>query len=82
MVNLELDNPMPLYVNLSRVSLFDSRGLMLLLKLLERLQSRFSYIKFVDFSEKMNVALWQLEAPKALGPHVLDHPQQPVSSIA
>lgn len=58
--NLESEKPMPLYVNLSNVDAFDSRGLMMLMAILRRLQDRYAYFRFVDQSEKNSAALQEL----------------------
>ncbi len=80
--NLKSGKPMPLYINLSNVDDFDSQGLMLLLGILRRLQDRYSYIRFVDQSEKNTAALHELGAEKILDRLLLDYSYQPLSCTA
>ena len=80
--NLESGKPMPLYINLSNADDFDSQGLMVLLGILRRLQDRYSYIRFVDQSEKNTAALQELGAERVLDRLLLDYPYQPVSCTA
>ena len=80
--DLKSGKPMPLYINLSNVDDFDSQGLMVLLGILRRLQDRYTYIRFVDQSEKNTAALEQLGAERILDRLSLDSPYQPVSCTA
>lgn len=73
---------MPLYVNLSNVDAFDSRGLLMLLAILRRLQDRYAYFRFVDQSEKNSAALQELGAERILDRLFLDHPDQRLSCTA
>ena len=82
LVNLKLLKPTPLYINLSNVNVSDSQGLMVLLEILCRLQNRYAYISFVDQSEKITAALYQLGAERILDRLLLDYPCQPVSCTA
>ena len=82
LVNLKLLKPTPLYINLSNANVSDSQGLMVLLEILCRLQDRYAYISFVDQSEKITAALYQLGAERILDRLVLGYPYQPVSCMA
>lgn len=62
LLNIQNAKPMPLYINLNRVSSYDSQALILLLALLCRLQDCFSYVKLVDYSEKISTFLQHLYA--------------------
>ena len=80
--NVKSGKPMPLYINLCNVDDFDSQGLMVLLGILRRLQDRYSYIRFVDQSEKNTAALHELGAEKILDRLLLDYSYQPLSCTA
>ena len=80
--NLKSGKPRPLYINLSNVDDFDSQGLMVLLGILRRLQNRYSYIRFINQSEKNTAALQELGAERILDRLSFDSPYQPVSCTA
>lgn len=79
-MNLKLAKSMPLFVDLSKVTAFDSQGLRLLLEVLSRVQERCTYLKFIDHSENIMAALQNLGAERILHRLLLDYPYEPVCS--
>ena len=77
LANLKSFRPMPLYINLSNVDEFDSKGFEIFLQILLRFQESYAYIRIIDSSERSKETLKDLEIEKILDRVFLDLPSQP-----
>jgi len=77
LANLKSFRPMPLYINLSNLDDFDSKGFEIFLQILLRFQDSYAYIRIIDSSERYKETLKDLEVEKILDRIFLDLPNQP-----
>ena len=77
LANLKSFRPMPLYINLSNLDDFDSKGFEIFLQILLRLQESYAYIRIRDSSERYKETLKDLEIEKILDRVFLELPNQP-----
>ena len=73
---------MPLYINLSNLDDFDSKGFEIFLQILFRFQHTYAYIRIVDWSERYTATLKDLGVERVLDRVFLDRPNQSVSCTA
>ena len=76
LANLKSHRPMPLYLNLSNLDDFDSKGFEVFLQTLFRFQDSYSYIRIIDCSERSRAALQDLGIERILDRVFLDVPDQ------
>jgi anti-anti-sigma regulatory factor len=74
--------PMPLYINLSNLDDFDSKGFEIFLQILFRFQDSYAYIRIIDSSERYKGTLKDLGVEEILDRVFLDLPNQPALSVA
>ena len=77
LAKLKSFRPMPLYINLSNLDDFDSKGFEIFLQILLRLQESYAYIRIRDSSERYKETLKDLEIEKILDRVFLELPNQP-----
>ena len=77
LANLKSFRPMPLYINLSNLDDFDSKGFEIFLQILLRFQDSYAYIRIIDSSERYKKTLKNLEVEKISDRVFLDLPNQP-----
>jgi anti-anti-sigma regulatory factor len=77
LANLKSFRPMPLYINLSNLDDFDSKGFEMFLQILYRFQDSYAYIKIVDSSERYRATLKDLGVEGISDRIFLDLPNQP-----
>jgi anti-anti-sigma regulatory factor len=82
LANLESFRPMPLYINLSNLDDFDSKGFELFLQILFRFQDSYAYIKIIDLSDRYSATLRGLGVERLLDRVFLDGPNKLVSCTA
>jgi anti-anti-sigma factor len=82
LANLEWSRPMPLYINLSNLDDFDSRGFEVFLQTLFRFKESYAYIRIIDLSEKSRETLQDLRVERILDRVILDMPNQPALCAA
>lgn len=77
LANLKYFRPMPLYINLSNLDDFDSKGFEVFLQILFRFQDSYAYIRIIDCSERYRETLQDLGVERILDRVFLDVPNQP-----
>ena len=77
LANLKPPRPMPLYINLSNLEDFDSKGFEVFLQILFRFQESYAYIRIIDCSERYRATLQDLGVERILARVFLDAPNQP-----
>ena len=82
LANLKSFRPMPLYINLSNLDDFDSKGFEIFLQILFRFQDSYAYIKIIDRSERYKATLKDLGVEEILDRVFLDLPKQPGLCVA
>jgi len=82
LAKLESFRPMPLYINLSNLDDFDSKGFEIFLQILFRFQDSYAYIRIIDSSERYKGTLKDLGVEKILDRVFLDLPNQPALCVA
>ena len=82
LAKLKSPRPMPLYINLSNLDDFDSKGFEVFLQILFRFQDSYAYIRIIDRSERYRVTLQDLGVERVLARVFLDAPNQPASCMA
>jgi len=82
LANLKSYRPMPLYINLSNLDDFDSKGFEVFLQILFRFQESYAYIKIIDCSERSRATLKGLGVERLLNRVFLDRPNTLVSCKA
>ncbi len=82
LANLESFRPLPLYINLSNLDDFDSKGFELFLQILFRFQDSYAYIRIIDFSERYTATLRGLGVERLLDRVFLDGQNTLVSCTA
>ena len=76
LAKLQSFRPMPLYINLSNLDDFDSKGFQVFLQILCRFQHSYSYVRIMDYSERCRATLKDLGFDKILDRVFLDMPKQ------
>ena len=82
LANLKHFRPMPLYINLSNLDSFDSKGFEVFLQILFRFQDSYAYIRIIDCSERYRETLQDLGVERILDRVFLDVPNQPAMCTA
>jgi anti-anti-sigma factor len=82
LANLASPRPMPLYINLSNLDDFDSKGFEVFLQILFRFQDSYAYIRIIDCSERYKATLQDLGVERILARVFLDAPNQPILCTA
>jgi anti-anti-sigma regulatory factor len=82
LANLKSFRPMPLYINLSNLDNFDSKGFEIFLRILFRFQDSYAYIRIIDSSERYKATLKDLGVEEILDRVFLDLPKQPGLCVA
>jgi anti-anti-sigma regulatory factor len=76
LANLKSHRPMPLYINLSNLDDFDSKGFEVFLQILFRFQDSYAYVRIIDGSERYKERLKNLGVETILDRVFLDLPNQ------
>lgn len=74
LANLKSLRPMPLYITLSNLDDFNSKGIEVFVQILFRFQKSYAYIRIIDSSQKATVTLKELGIEKILHRVFLDVP--------
>ena len=82
LANLKSFRPMPLYINVSNLDDFDSKGFEVFLQILCRFQHNYAYIRIIDCSERCRSTLQHLGVERILDRVFLDVPKQPALCAA